>query len=249
MRDGLQSKPGAGSSFQSVVNRLKWSLRHRRFARLGLTEESLLSKQELGSGSGSWTVHTERLGPCSTVYSFGVGTDVSFDVALIEQRGATVHAFDPTPRSIEWVGRQRLPEGLMFHDFGVASHDGNATFFPSRRVASAHYAPIRRYRGPADETVEGRVYRLRTIASMLGHDVIDLLKMDIEGGEYDVIDDVIAFRPVISQIAIEFHHAYETIPFERTVEALEKLRRAGYRILHITDRTYEITLVHESFEP
>ncbi|HEX3777949.1 MAG TPA: hypothetical protein VHV51_25955 [Polyangiaceae bacterium] len=51
----------------------------------------------------------------AVVYSFGVACDVSFDQALIAARGVTVHAFDPTPRSIEWVKTQVLPERFLFH--------------------------------------------------------------------------------------------------------------------------------------
>ena len=61
------------------------------------------AKERIGSEYGGWDVNTETIDKHSTVYSFGVGEDASFDIALIEKFGLTVHAFDPTPRSIEWV--------------------------------------------------------------------------------------------------------------------------------------------------
>src|SRR5665213_4282517 len=61
----------------------------------------------LGSSYGGWAIPlSASLGPLSTVYSFGVGLDISFDLALIETVGCTVHGFDPTPLSAEWIERQ-----------------------------------------------------------------------------------------------------------------------------------------------
>ena len=37
---------------------------------------------------------------------------------------------------------------------------------------------------------------------------IDILKMDIEGAEYDVIDDIINSPVPIAQVLIEFHHRF-----------------------------------------
>ena len=55
-----------------------------------------VDKLHLGTTYGGYAVVPAALGPESIVYSFGVGQDASFDLALIERFGATVHAFDPT---------------------------------------------------------------------------------------------------------------------------------------------------------
>ena len=80
----------------------------------------------LGSDYGRWGVCAERLDSRSVVYRFGVGADVSFDLALIQRWDLHVHAFDPTPRSIAWVRRQKLPEPFHFHELGLADYDGVA---------------------------------------------------------------------------------------------------------------------------
>src|SRR5438309_1074360 len=83
----------------------------------------------LGSEYGGWTIRPDRLESSSIVYSFGVGEDVSFDLALIARFGATIHAFDPTPRSSAWVMAQRLPSAFVFHEWGIANFDGLTTFY------------------------------------------------------------------------------------------------------------------------
>jgi hypothetical protein len=80
----------------------------------------------------------------------------------------------------------------------------------------------------------------------LGHDRLDVLKMDIEGAEYGVLDDVVNSKIVVPQLLVEFHHHFPGVGMERTVHAVQKLAAAGYRIFHISDRGLEISFVHDS---
>src|ERR1035437_9343649 len=79
---------------------------------------------------GSWIICPDRTVVGGVVYSFGVGEDISWDLAMIERFGVTVHAFDPTPRSIQWVKRQKLPDKFILHEYGIADYDGVARFYP-----------------------------------------------------------------------------------------------------------------------
>jgi len=64
----------------------------------------------------------------------------------------------------------------------------------------------------------------------LGHEYIDILKMDIEGAEYDVIKDIhhLNIRP--QQILVEFHHRFPGVGIKRTKEAIEELYSMGYQL-------------------
>ena len=68
-------------------------------------------------------------------------------------------------------------------------------------------------------------------------DHIDLLKLDIEGAEYDVIDDVLNEKLSIKQICLEFH-CNAQIGIRQTYFDLFwyvcKLFKHGYRIVHLT---------------
>src|ERR1043166_677122 len=68
----------------------------------------------LGTEYGGWPVVAGTVSPASIVYSFGVGEDISFDVALIESTGCQIWAFDPTPKSQNWVSKQSLPRQFRF---------------------------------------------------------------------------------------------------------------------------------------
>jgi hypothetical protein len=71
-------------------------------------------------------------------------------------------------------------------------------------------------------------------------DKIDVLKIDIEGGEYELIDQLGGFRDRIGQLLIEFHT--RLLPDSQkhfTDDAIRKLRDAGYLLFHVSGRGTE----------
>ena len=191
----------------------------------------------LGERDGRWSVAPGRLAPGSVVYSFGVGTDVSFERDLIARCGVLVHAFDPTPIALEWASSRALPEGFVLHPYGVADFDGLARFAPPRKRKFASFSLLRSEGEGA--AVEAPVHRVATLAEMLGLPPPVLVKMDIEGAEYAVLADLLAsgYRP--DQILVEFHHRWREVGARRTREALALLARHGYRIAHVSESGME----------
>lgn len=226
-----------------MLRRLKNAWRRRRLAKAGVVVEMDCPRAVYGGGGGSWTLCPATLRADSVIYSVGIGRDLSFDHDVIREHQATVHAFDPTPASLAWVRGQMLPPELKVHAYGLADVDGQIAFHPPRRARSAHYTPVRRYKTADAPPVMAPVKALPTIMAELGHDHIDLLKMDIEGGEYAVIDAIVKMALPVRQLLIEFHHMYETIPLARTVAAVHSLRRIGFKVFAISDRAYEISLL------
>jgi FkbM family methyltransferase len=186
----------------------------------------------LGNARACWRVCPSGLSNESVVYSFGVGEDISFDLELIRRFGVRVHAFDPTPRSIQWVQTQALPEQFIFHPYGVAGYDGTCEFRPPQNPAHISHTVLDR---PSPwPAIELPVYRLTTIMKRLGHRHVHLLKMDIEGAEYAVLDDILSCRIRMDQLLIEFHHRWAEVGIEKTKRAILELNDVGYRIFTVS---------------
>ncbi len=227
-----------------MIKTIKNAIRRYRLASAGITVQKQCATIQCGEGGGSWIVCPDIISARSVIYSFGIGRDLSFDLALIERYASTVHAFDPTPTSVQWVRSQTLPSALIFHDIGLANYDGSLEFHAPRKSSSAHFSPVQRYLAPSGKIVTAPVRKLKTIMKELGHERIDILKIDIEGGEYDVIADIVNEGLPITQLLVEFHHSYETIPFKKTVDAVHALKRSGFGVFAISERTYEVSMIH-----
>jgi len=92
------------------------------------------------------------------------------------------------------------------------------------------------------------MHRLGTIMRELRHASIDLLKMDIEGAEYDVLADMISQRIPVKQLLVEFHHRWPQIGVGRTKQAIQALNAAGYRIFNVSPSGEEYSFLQFSIE-
>lgn len=165
----------------------------------------------------------------SIVYSLGVGEDISFDLSIIEKYDCDVFAFDPTPRSINWIKTRRLSEKFKFFEFGIADFDGEARFHPHENGKDVSYSLIEKKK-TGQNPINIKVHRLKSIMEILGHKRIDLLKMDIEGTEYEVINEVLSSDIDVGQIILEFHHRFSNIGPVKTRNTVIALRRKGYMV-------------------
>ena len=67
--------------------------------------------------------------------------------------------------------------------------------------------------------------------------------MDIEGGEYEVLDDLLSSGVPVRQLLIEFHHHFPSIGLARTVRAVRVLEEAGFHLFHISQRGLEFSFL------
>jgi FkbM family methyltransferase len=198
--------------------------------------------RRFGSGYGGWIVVHEKLDADSVVYSFGIGEDVSFDTDIIDTFGLTVHAFDPTPKSIEWVKTQNLPDKFRLHEYGLAAFDGTAPFHPPDNPKHVSHTILEKE--SAGQGFTATVKRLRTVMGELGHNHVDVLKMDIEGAEYQVVDDICESDIRPAQILIEFHHRFPMVGVKATKRAISQLRGIGYRLFAVSASGQEFSFIH-----
>ena len=201
-----------------------------------------LHTETLGNSKAEWTIAPGYLKASSIVYSVGVGTDISFDLALIGRYRVKVYAFDPTPKSIEWIKTQSVPEGFVFSPYGLSSRDEETEFFlpANENFVSGSMKGLTGNSRKVNVTMR----RLSTIMKSMEHNKIDILKMDIEGAEYEVIDELVIKKPFIKQLLIEFHHRFPAVGVRKTKEAIQKLNSAGYKIFHVSPSGEEMSFIN-----
>ena len=197
-------------------------------------------------GSLGFNVCPTMLNKDSIVYSFGIGEDVSFDESIIERHGCKVFGFDPTPRSVEWVNKRDTPDEFHFLDYGIGEKTEMVDFFLPKNQDHISGSIAAHNHLKSEDYIKVQMKSLKDISSELKHPKINLLKLDIEGGEYAVLPSILNSGVIIDQFLIEFHEHFFDNGKDKTVLSLESLREKGYEIFAISDSYNEISFVRKS---
>ena len=197
---------------------------------------------------GGWWFSPDGLGNDSIVYSLGVGDEIDFDRSIIDKYGVEIFAFDPTPNSVSMLEAGGLPDRFHFHPWAVTASDGTLKFYP-RLKKDGTKSDVMFTMIPEPETkddvIEVPAYSLDTITRKLSHERIDLLKMDIEGAEYEVLDGLVDSPILPRQLLVEFHHRFVEDGLTRTYDLVERLRQVGYKIVAISEIGREISFLRQ----
>lgn len=198
-----------------------------------------------GNSRAGFYVYPALLNSNSIIYSFGVGEDISFDEELINEFNCTIYGFDPMPKSIQFIKNKQISPNFIFNPYGIFSYDGLIKFYLpiNSEHVSCTTSKVWDYKNIENISIEVPVKKISTIIKDLGHNRIDILKLDIEGTEYEVLDEILNIPIEINQILIEFHHRFQTINKSQTKLAIKKLNAFGYKLAAISDYFDEFTFV------
>lgn len=210
----------------------------KRFGRdifSGIKIESIGSCEKLGSALGGWVIPSGMLNEDSICYCVGVGEDMTFDLALLERFRCRVFSFDPTPRAIDYVAiTAKGKPGLSFSPVGVWDQDEILHFYEPKNPLHVSYS-ILNLQG-TDKFFEAPCKKLWSIMQDNGHDRIDLLKLDVEGAEYRILDSIFRDRLNIDVICVEFDEVFHSLDErfkDRINEAIKKIVLNGYSLVNI----------------
>lgn len=173
------------------------------------------------------------------VYSIGVGRNIAWDKAMMETFSTIHHAWDPTPTALDFVSKQSFPEGYHFHATGLAAEDGNLTLkLPLSNGDS--YTVIEFQEKAQDGTVVTvPVLSVKSMMNSLNHTSLAILKMDVEGAEFDVLDtwEKENWKVPAGQVLIEFHERYfkHEDGWEKKVEnAIKIMEQLNFKLIKRT---------------
>jgi FkbM family methyltransferase len=194
-----------------------------------------------GNSYGGFYVCPEALPARPRVYSIGVGKDISFDEAMIRLHQAEVYAFDPTPDSIAWFEGIQPAPSMQFYPVGISAKTGVVDFYLPKNPQHVSGSLLATELIDEGRKIQVSMKRLSDICAELQHTHIDVLKMDIEGAEYDVIPDILQTPVSISQLVIEFHG--RVLGHQKTIATVQMLKTHGYEVFAISKGGEEISFI------
>lgn len=229
------------------INLDNWILRYIKRLLLGkepflVVQKKVLTRWYGNPNAGFFVADIPKINNHSIVYSVGVGEDISFEKDLMKQFDCSISIFDPTPKSWQFVESQKLNPKLKYYNWGLSSFDGPQRFYlpKDENMISGSLVQAKHLNS---EPIFLQMKTLMSTMKHLGDNHIDLLKLDIEGSEYEIIEEIIEQRLDVKQIAVEFHHFFDTIPTNKTRKAVKLLNQNGYRIVAISRSRHEITFI------
>lgn len=230
----------------------------------------------LGSKYNGYYVPDNYLNSSSICYCIGAGTDISLDVELTTRYGAQVFIFDPMPYALAHfdelvdktgkgqqvkVGPDEYPyvynissaqiKTIQFVKIGVWDEKKIVRFYVSAKPNYAGHSITNLQN--TDQYIEAPVDTLVNIMQTLGHPRLDLLKIEIEGAEYTVIDNVLSEKIDAKMILVEFdefHHRQgkSLATLWRIKNSSDKILKAGYKLVHTTSYYKKIFVRNDVFE-
>ena len=188
----------------------------------------------LGSRYGGWIVPAAELSPGSICYLAGLGEDGSFDICLANEYGCEVFVFDPTPRAIAYAERELADvPSITFLPVGMWSESSVLQFFAPRDPSHVSHSVVN-LQGTTD-SFDARCESPADTMRALGHKSLTLLKLDIEGAEYEVLGSVLRDNLDIAVICVEFD---QPAPVRKTLRQIGALRAAGYTCIAAENWNY-----------
>jgi FkbM family methyltransferase len=200
-------------------------------------------KRWYGSSYGGFFVNPDLLNEDSIVYSFGIGKDISFDRKIISKHKCQVFGFDPTPKSIEYIRSLSKEPLFSFYDFGISTQTGIEKFFlPKNEKAVSGSLTLSKFVSE-EKLIKVEMKSFDDISKKLGHQHIDVVKMDIEGAEYEVLETLISTKVTIHQLLVEFHDRF--YPGEiKSKRITELLNKNGFEIFGASSNYEEISFIN-----
>ena len=121
---------------------------------------------------------------------------------LTQRFGSAVYAFEPNPKAfVRFHERVAALQNVQAYDYGLGARDEKRTLTLQGPGSSVYHT---------SSTHDATIVEIRDVAAVLdelGLDHVDLLKLNIEGGEYDVLERLAesGWLERVGVILVQFH--------------------------------------------
>lgn len=150
-----------------------------------------------------------------------------------------IHVFEPLPVYCDEI-RQRFGKNpqVRVHEFGLAGTTREERLFRAQAGSSVFMDRFK-----MEEATPVRMVRAADALAELGVERVDLMKVNIEGGEYELLEHLLetGWAPRIRNICVQFHE--EVLP-----DAPERMRAIQAGLARTHRATFQYEFVWENWQ-
>lgn len=185
--------------------------------------------RRFGTRVGGWILPVERLAKGGVCYCAGVGEDSSLEEDLLRQTECVLWSFDPTRESAAHVATRQFDSArFQFVQTGIGDNTGQSRFFqhPDPQMLPAYSAANI---WNTSSYIEAPSTTVSALMDQFGHERLTLLKLSIEGAEWNVLRHLLDKETrEVDILCVLFS---QPAAFWRISSAVRELRRHGFRYL------------------
>jgi FkbM family methyltransferase len=182
-----------------------------------------------GSEYGGFIVAPTLIANGATALCAGAGEDISFDIQLMGLHDMTIVGVDPTLKSSRYIARTVNKDRYHFLEKALTAtgpkditiYENSNPEYVSESILSSH------------ESIDATRYRLVSTITyeqlIQHHGSFNIVKLDIEGAEYEVIENLRECNA--THFCIEFHHHCTGFSINDTKNAMSKLASLGFNAM------------------
>ena len=217
---------------------------------------------KLGTNYGGWIIPRENhFDENSIIYGGGVGEDISFDLNMYKKYKSNIVLIDPTPKA-----KKHFVEAKIYYNRVTYEFQGNVqpdyykcikkcrpdfnkfTYIPKGLWHTKGELKFYKQENPnyVSQSLVSNMFTnnydivpvdtLKNIMEELGHTHIDLLKLDIEGAENKVLNNMLDDDIFPKYLCIEFDLLIKGKDTDNETEkTIDRLIKNGYEII-VNDR-------------
>jgi FkbM family methyltransferase len=160
------------------------------------------------NNDGGYLVEKNSIKNSKTLISFGISNDWSFEASFKSINNVKIFAYDHTLNNYFW-SRQPKDLFMLFNNF-FKNENGN--YFINKKISKVG---IKHH-----ESLSLEIPDIFSSLELKGQPPY-FLKIDIEGSEYRILDDLVKFSNNIEGIVIEFHQA--DLHLERIINFIKNI--------------------------
>jgi FkbM family methyltransferase len=165
-----------------------------------------------------------------------------FSVASRSKNALRIVGFEPNPKLFEIFNKNFIGDRIDLHNYAVSNKNGTVIFFETGNsvMSSIKEEVNKEFR---KNSMDVNCININTLLEIYDLQKIDYLKVDCEGSEFDIFNEISDqyLRDNIKKIAIEFHDYFDS---ENVQNLIKKLENSGFDTFNKYEVGYPLGMIY-----